>query len=248
MITTIPDSYDAWAPVEGCWSPWVKPVLFTYPPTYASAEMSLMDVGATVAAAGTPDGITALVLDLPYASALVGGLALAPRGWRPVPLYNGVSHGLVGRPLVQTGDIINALHAGGEPLRACALPADAPPVFLLDSLRLTGRPAPLVFDNRWVVTPQDLPSAERLRHHGITRVRFFGDTVLPDLGAVLGRWRTGGLTLERVSDVVVPLVLPTLPWWIGTWAERVAVRWGLKRSSAGGFGGLVPEPSKGGHG
>ena len=77
MITTIPDSYDAWAPVEGRWSPWVKPVLFTYPPTYASAEMSLMDVGATVAAAGTPDGITALVLDLPYASALVGGLALA---------------------------------------------------------------------------------------------------------------------------------------------------------------------------
>jgi hypothetical protein len=242
----IPLAYDQWAPADARWSSWVKPVLFH--PKFRLVHSQVQPIplpvhDATWAPAST-DG-WAIVVDAPGTEGLSIGLGLARRGYRPIPLYNGVPSRE--SPLIDVEPLITGLDSAGRELEGLGLSPDAPPAFLLDSRRMSGVVRPRAFDNRWVVTPQDLPSANRLRHHGITHVLVIGQPPLAeDLSAVLKRWQEGGVRLyqqfgpDRTTiDVPRP---PRFRWLI----ERLGVMWGLRRSSAGGFGGYIPEPSKGG--
>ena len=83
--------YRAWSPEAAKWSPWVKPVVFAHlhampaesePAGVTHQEMAPLPLDA--------DGTTAIVVDLPSAEGVQLGLALAARGFRPVPLYNAV--------------------------------------------------------------------------------------------------------------------------------------------------------------
>src|SRR4051812_27302380 len=78
----------SWVPPDAVWSRWARPVLF--------AQMSESEVEPP---AGEPwralavdwapaPGDTLAVVDLPGAESVWMGLALAGRGYRPVPLFN----------------------------------------------------------------------------------------------------------------------------------------------------------------
>jgi hypothetical protein len=265
------DVYRIWAPDGARWSPWVKPVLFTHLDGYQSIDQASAlsepevpwapDAAPTepraVPGAGYREpGIvaaaraqTALVVDLPPMMSICTGLALARRGYRPVPLYNSCpGKGAV----VHLGGIMLGLRAGAPLLAELRLPPDAPPAFLLDANRMSGHPVPTMFDNRWMVLPQDLPSARLLRDGGVARVRVVRESGRrggDDLDHVLRRWQDDGLPLELVregrAEAPVPLEVAR-PRRYRALTYRLFAMLGLRRNAAGGFGSVVPEPGSAG--
>lgn len=196
-----------------------------------------------------PDRSTLLVLDLPGAEAVHLGLALARHGYRPVPLYNGCTGS---HEAVEQGYIQRALREGAGYLRALALPADAPPAFLLDCLRQAPmRPLrPGTFDNRWWVYPEDFPSAELLRERGYRQVVLVqrGRQPQDDLRLVLSYWQEAGLAIATKDplDAAPPRALVmTRPNWARRLWERVLRSLGIRRGSPGGFGYTIPQPRHG---
>jgi hypothetical protein len=211
-----------------------------------------------------PTEKVALVLDLPGAESVLTGVALAARGYRPVPLYNAVPlpfsgsllDPLTGRAVaaVNVSPILGALRKGAEGLAQLNLPFDAPPAFLLDAHRRgDGRKMrPDEFDNRSISFTTDFPSANFFAAHDIQRIILVQKNAIepqPDLAHSLRRWQDGGLELERLR-----LDLPSRPEsfevarpsWYGAMFQRVICSIGLRRASTGGFGAWVPDPSAGG--
>jgi hypothetical protein len=248
--------YKLWAPDESIWSNWAKPVLFadsliTDQPPEQSTDWSSANVDWAPAA----DSGTAIVLDLPGPGGVWFGMALSRRGYRPVPLYNGVrGPALETFSLVKVDEIISALQAVEETLLTLKLPPAALPVFLLDSNRLAGGEVALPgnFDNRWSIFPQDFPSANLLLYHGIHSVVLAQDTSdVPqdDLAHVLVRWQEAGIQIltSRVYDKEPPTpVKVARPFrFRSLWYAALVVA-GLRRNSTGGFGATAPDPSSGG--
>jgi hypothetical protein len=255
--------FSVWAPDESPWSRWVKPVLFAY----LDSPASLIPGAETAGDAGwppPPGEKVALVLDLPGAEGVLTGVALAGRGYRPVPLYNAVplpsdallEGFLTVRPAeaVDVQPILRALRKGAEQLAQLKLPPDAPPVFLLDAHRHgDGRKMTVgQFDNRSISFTTDFPSANFLASRGIQRVLLAQkNTSEPasDLAHSLRRWQDGGLKLERLR-----LDLPSRPEsfevarpsWYGAMFQRVLASLGLRRAHGGGFGAWVAGSSAGG--
>jgi hypothetical protein len=242
--------FDAWAPADGKWSLWAKPVLFAHMPQPIEAPGTVAEpIDASWLA--RPDGQTAIVADLPGAQGVHFGLASAALGYRPVPLYNAAPGPM---PVVTVSDILLALQTEAARLIEFHLPAEAPPVFLLDSNRRVGTPPfePGMFDNRSVSFPSDFPSANFLLSLGITRIRLvMGQSLEPqaDLAHTLRRWQESGIEFSAQTighpDAVFPITIERPSGFRRLWhAALVAV--GLRRNPLGGFGGIVPTP--GGHG
>lgn len=257
--------FEIWAPQGATWSPWAKPVLF--------AQLHLTPSGASIGQwwsrpvdwAPPVDQRLAIVVDLPDALSIEIGLALAGRGYRPVPLYNCCTGP---NPVLDVSRIQAGLIAGGGALSGVDWPVDPPPVFLLDSRRKRslGRLSPGMFDNRWVVLPQDFPSANMLKAHGITGVLLVQEhpgQPQNDLAHVLRRWQEAGLPISTVALVVAPAsgtpgMAPILlapkptpiniarPRLFGSIFYTLLATLGLRRSSAGGFGSVIPQPSSSG--
>ncbi|MGH7719132.1 MAG: hypothetical protein ACREON_09850 [Gemmatimonadaceae bacterium] len=241
-----------WAPEGAEWVAWAKPVLFAGmvpndPTTGAVADWRAVDLGWAPPASEH----TAIVADLPGAEAVVLGLALAARGYRPVPLYNANTGP---QPLVDLEPIVRALQVGAGELRDIRVRDEAPPAFLLDSERMKHRepPQPGKFDNRWVVFPQDFPSANYLRSRGVGRavvVLRGGGTPAEDLSHVLYRWQQGGIQLLLV-DLGAPgrpreFTVKRPSWFRTAWYRAIATM-GLRRNNAGGFGAVIPIPTSSG--
>ena len=243
--------FDAWAPEDVEWSDWAKPVLFAQWPDSVTAP-------ATTPEWAQPDylwlpqsgGRTAVVVDLPAVESVRTGIVFARRGYRPVPLYN-TSHGP--SPVIETAPLVLELGRGARLLQTIVLPSNAPPVFLIDANRMQPPvpPSPGRFDNRWVVFPQDFPSATFLRSHGVVDVLLIhaGSRVQEDLSHVLLRWQQGGLRILSAlpSDTSTRELTITPPsWFRRTWYRAItAAR--LRRNNAGGFGAVIPVASAGGH-
>src|SRR5690348_3529687 len=81
--------FSIWAPDDSPWSPWSKPVLFSYFDDPLS-QIAVTEASGDVSWCPPPDQKAMLVLDLPGAEGVLAGVALALRGYRPVPLYNAV--------------------------------------------------------------------------------------------------------------------------------------------------------------
>jgi hypothetical protein len=178
--------------------------------------------------------------------AVRAGLALAERGYRPVPMFNGTSGPA---EVVPVKPIEDALGAGSARLKTMSLPADARAAFLLDADR--GQPIgggePGRYDNRWVVLAQDFPSGTTLLSRGITDVtvlRLRAPSPDHDLAVVLKRWSDAGLRVRGVAiesrAVEDPLVLTVPSNMRALWYGALALM-GLHRSSVGGFGAVIPE-------
>jgi hypothetical protein len=242
--------FEIWVPPGGLWSLWARPILFAQMPEAGSGPAGgepwrALDVGWAPGAGEQ----TVLVVDLPGEESVRMGLALAGRGYRPVPLYNACTGP---HEVIDQGPIIEALRAGAGYLAAQAL-TDAAPAFLLDARRMS--PAreirPRAFDNRWKVFPQDFPSAGFLTGRGFTRALLIqrGRThPQEDLAHALCRWQDAGMALAA-KDVAGgarpgPITVDRPAWYRSAW-QRVLAVLGLRRGPRGGFGGVVPEPSHG---
>jgi hypothetical protein len=226
------------------WSEWAKPVAFV------QAEMTIpADPIADSTLPSIPAGLdhfSAIVVELPAVESVYTGVALAGRGFRPVPLFNGTSGPSA---VIDVQAIARALGDAAGHLRRATIARDAPPAFLLDSRRndpsITVRPG--VYDNRWIVLPQDFPSAARLLNRGInvaTLIQRSDRSIRPDLAHVLRRWQDGGIEV-RVLDLASGLTaahvdVPKPSHFKLAWYAAIALL-GLRRSNVGGFGSMVPE-------
>lgn len=240
--------YRLWAPEDSIWSNWVKPVLFAA----ASPVMQMPPFdwrSLNVAWAPTASSGTAIILDLPEAESVWFGTALAHRGYRPIPLYNSAAGPAA---IVNVDRIVGALQAEAQVLADLPIAPHAPPVFLLDSNRSAGGAtvSPGRFDNRWAVFPQDFPSASFLMSRGVRAVvlgqRFVGGPQR-DLAHVLLRWQEAGLEIlgaDVQSGLAPDPIRVSRPGQFRMLWYRALVLAGLRRNSAGGFGGVVPEPSQ----
>jgi len=254
--------FEMWAPPGARWSPWVKPVLFA---CMEHEPLAPASVPADLDASWLPpaEDNVALVLDLPGADGVRIGVALAARGYRPVPLYNAVpgpttiavvSLGIgASASLVDVAPILAALWHGTPLLQRTRLDPESPPAFLLDADRRgEGRlPTPGRFDNRSISFTTDFPSAIFLAAHGIRRavlVQATGEHPQPDLAHTLRRWQDGEIVIElKRLDVPGPpfQIEVRKPSGFGLLWNRALRMLGLRRHRLGGFGGFVPEPSAG---
>jgi len=241
------ECFAVWAPDNVFWSQWAKPVVFANAPALFTETPVVVPPLETPGIPGTFEP-SAVVVDLPGAQAVLVGLALAERGFRPVPLFNGTSGP---NPVVPVQAIEDALGGGAAVLQRLTIAPDARPVFLIDSNRhVMGGGQPGQYDNRWIVLPQDFPSGLALLAHGITAVTLIRPrSAVPeqDLTHVLLRWKQAGLTLRAVTletgAIEDPLSLEVPSRFRSLWYGALALM-GLRRSSAGGFGSTVPQQTK----
>lgn len=243
-----PEAYRAWAPPDGRWSRWVKPVLFAY--LHLEPYQVEPAKGDRIREWRDAAGRMALVLDHPGERSLEMGLALVPSGFRPIPLYN-TSPGP--KALLDVAPILRRLKGGCGYLEGAGLPPDAPPAFLLDVDRLRGKSlgGPGSYDNRWAVVPQDFPSANFLLAHGIDRVALIcAHEAENDLAHVLLRWQRAGIAILRASDLDSAPTPTDIrePSGFRAMMHRFSVFMGLRRNSAGGFGAVIPEETTSGGG
>jgi hypothetical protein len=247
--------HEAWVPPGGAWSLWARPVLFAQMP---EDPVSPGPTAGAPLAFRLPDPVWApsaeegavLVIDLPGGESVAAGLALAARGYRPVPLFNACTGP---KEVIDQGPILRGLRAGAPHLASLSLPPDAPPAFLLDDGRMEPKKPlePEVFDNRWMVFPEDFPSARLLRARGFTRAVLVQRSRLqprPDLAHVLRRWQEAGIAVEaRDPDIATPprpIVVDRPARYRGMW-YRVLALLGLRAAPIGGFGSVIPKPSSG---
>lgn len=255
--------FAAWSPHESLWATWVKPVLFAH---LDGATIIPANTGTAYEVGWAPsiEERTALVLDLPKDEGVWLGIALAGRGYRPVPLYNALPLPF-GVPAfdpasqrsvaaVDVGPIVSALRQAADQLALLNIAPEAPPVFLLDANRQGSgvRMLPDEFDNRSVCFTTDFPSANYMITCGLKGVLVVQrERVEPqtDLAHVLRRWQDAGLPLQRIR-----IEQPTererfevkRPPWYRAMFQRVLAAFGLRRAPGGGFGAWIPESSAGG--
>jgi hypothetical protein len=239
--------FGQWSPIDSVWSPWAKPALFAQsfsdrygtPPNQSSVTPITMQW-----AAGLKAG-TGIVLDAPGQICIPAALQLARMGFRPVPVFN-VTTGA--NAVVDVFPIRDGLYSGAAILESLKLPPDAPPVFVIDAHRcpLSGPGLPGDFDNRWIVFPQDFPSAKFLLAHNIDSIVWAhapGQRLAADLSQVLLRWQTAGIIMRNVemesADAPQPLSVSQPPMFRMMWQRAIAAA-GFRRNSIGGFGAQVP--------
>ena len=261
--------FEIWAPNDSIWSQWASPALFAQIDYAKADDPSQADMLALPwhERKARPD--TAVVLDLPGADSIRLALALAWRGYRPVPIINaspgpiGLQLNLLSQPTRSTPSAIVVLDMSclvreicerTPRLQALPLTSDAPPAFVLDSLRLKGT-NPLsddMFDNRWMVFPQDFPSAKFLAEQTIKRVMLVQTEKREpqeDLSHVLLRWQEAGIEIlsKASGDTSLPsrITVSRPSRFKASWYRALAIM-GLRRSSVGGFGSFIPETSAAG--
>ncbi len=255
--------YGVWAPEQSVWSPWAKPVLFAHL-DWTLSHGPVTEIALDVNWAPPSGDKVALLLDLPGPQGILTGLALAARGYRPVPLYNALPSPSGERPFdplaggalvaVNVLPILQALRAGAEQLARLSLPSDAPPVFLLDANRAGDgqRLQPHEFDNRSISLTTDFPSANFLAVHGIQQAILVQINRLEpraDLAHTLRRWQDAGSVLKRIRlDLPDPpeIFAVAKPSWYGAMFQRALAAVGLRRAWGGGFGAWMPDSSAGG--
>jgi hypothetical protein len=261
--------FEIWAPNDSIWAQWASPALFAQIDNAKGEKPAQADVPEFPwhEQKARPD--TAVVIDLPGADSIWLALALAQRGYRPVPIINaspgpiGLQLSLLARPTHSTtsalvvldmSSLVREICEGTLRMRALTFPSDAPPAFVLDSLRLKGT-NPLrddMFDNRWMVFPQDFPSAKFLAEQNIKHVTVVQtERTQPqeDLSHVLLRWQEAGIEIlsKASGDTSLPsrINVSKPSRFKASWYRALAIM-GLRRSSVGGFGSFIPETSAAG--
>jgi hypothetical protein len=253
--------FDIWCPPSARWSPWVKPVSFSFiSDTAVLPSAPRMPPAWDVTGLPTARENVALVLDLPGGEAVRLGMTFLAAGFRPVPLYNALpwvegSGFLLSNdhpPVVNMIDVVEALRAATPDLAKAQLPDDAPPAFMLDAnrRRAMGPALPGSFDNRSISFPTDFPSANFLLGSGIPRaVVILGDRELEsDLAHTLRQWQDAGIHIElkRLDQPEPPRTIQVVkPAWYRSVFHRALELLHFRKSALGGFGGVLPEPSSG---
>jgi hypothetical protein len=261
--------FKTWAPNDSTWSQWVSPALFAQIACTEGAAAVRVDAPAPTWPGEKASPESAVIIDLPGADSIRLAMALAKLGYRPVPIIN-ASPGPVGLQLnflpkpanvsprsivvLDMSSLVREICIATELLQKLFFASDAPPVFILDSLRLRGSNPVLedMFDNRWMVFPQDFPSARFLAEKKIKRVTLVQKEKaqpLEDLSHVLLRWQESGIEILAAAsgDTNAPsrITVSRPSRFKASWYRALATL-GLRRSSVGGFGSFIPETSAAG--
>jgi len=232
--------FKIWAPDNALWSQWAKPVLFMNKPESSIHKLEIPELNWIQ----NLEKQTMIIVDLPGQSGVIESLALARLGYRPVPLYNGVD-GRTSAIAVKVGEIVTALFDGAELLAGYSIKPDAPPVFMLDSKRMNREVKKRgIYDNRWCVFPQDMPSATFLINAGIRRVIVHSDKIRNDLSHILLRYQKEGIEINICNNETLKKVNLKKPSKFKSLSYRFGAIFGLIRNSAGGFGGIMPETTR----
>ncbi|MCL2799515.1 MAG: hypothetical protein FWD54_04510 [Endomicrobia bacterium] len=243
MLSNV-EVYKIWAQDNALWTEWVKPVSFANMRRKNFEGLSIPKADWVLQS----DRSAAIIVDLPGKDGVLEGLALAHIGYRPVPLYNGVRYYNASKMIVPVHEIEDALYNGAVELSGLRISLDAPPAFLLDSNRMSGRVISGEYDNRWSIFPQDMPSASYLIGKGIRNVIVRTDIMRNDLEHILYKYQSLGITIYMDDGVIRRAVKVSKPSKFRNLFYRFSVIMGLRRNPAGGFGGMVPEESSGGYG
>jgi hypothetical protein len=261
--------FKTWAPSDSAWSHWVSPALFAQIACTDGAAADGVDVPVPTWQEEKASPESAVIVDLPGADSIRLAMALAKLGYRPVPIIN-ASPGPVGLQLnflpqpanvssrsivvLDMNSLVREICIGTELLQKLSFASDAPPVFILDALRLRGTNPILddMFDNRWMVFPQDFPSARFFAEKKIKRVTLVQvekAQPLEDLSHVLLRWQEAGIEILATAsgDTNAPsrITVSKPSRFKASWYRALATV-GLRRSSVGGFGSFIPETSAAG--
>lgn len=265
-------------PQTSPWSAYHRPTLFAALDGIKPADLLPAPPQGLEGNAGVPreapawaDAKTAILLDLPAkASAAYGALLALRSGHEPVATFNNWPHekGVVdlwraiGALLYYVPWVVEARER--RKVGSYRHEGTPPPVFLMDAHRLGRLPKPGEFDNRYYLLDSDLPTEAALRKAGIERVAYVrraprGDTP-PE------PWPETDDVNRYLHDLAKRIPVVRVEAYDDAWAWRepaplsTAIRKtpfnttkdpafeGFRRSSAGGFGRLVPEPSSGGGG
>lgn len=247
--------YQIWAPEVSAWSKWVSPSFFAQIECgehYASTSSNVPSLGWPESYMGSQ---SAVVVDLPGAESIRYGIALAKRRYRPI-IINNASPGPSRRDMIlgatsnSTYNLLalaNEICATRSILQALNLPPNAPPAFILDSRRLKGDQAmrKVLFDNRWMVFPQDFPTASYLTERGIKKVMVVQEMLSRpqrDLADVLLHWQRSGIQIflkEALGNNLPSEIIISAPNQFTEFIQDLLTSVGLREESIGGFGSTV---------
>jgi hypothetical protein len=179
------------------------------------------------------------------------GLNLATNDYRLIPIFNGspppppTSLLSLNAPVsvVDESAVVTEIWNTTVYLAKLEIPTEAPPAFLLDAKRMTGHRVLTRerFDNRWIVFPQDFPSAQFFWSHGIRRILLIQESdgrPQDDLSYVLLRWQAAGMEIFLLTpesgppkkiNVARQALLRSLWYRLRSFAR-------LRGSGSGGFG------------
>lgn len=232
--------YKTWSPVNCEWSQWAKPVIFKDINQAVRANFSVPVIRNLDNLSKFNCRNTAIFVDLPNSQSVACGIALAKLGFRPIPLFNGVDGP---NPVVDVRPLRNALVSLAPELSDLVLDNQAAPAFLLDSLRNPfSNVAPGLFDNRWSIFQQDVPSVNYLVSQGIENIIVIGNNKSDDLAHILFNYqkRVKVYQLKHFDGEITELAVHR-PAAYYKFVYRTLVLLGFRRNCAGGFGGVVPD-------
>jgi len=199
------DLFEIWAPPwQERWTKFAKPALFTNIQGYLIGDGTFRMPPLPLEIAQLNNQTTAIIVDLPGASGVESGIALAEQGFRPVPLYNGVHEEKIGSLLqaIDNTPIVDALKEGAGYMRKSTIRHDAPPAFLLDYNRdMVLLENSEVYDNRWSLDFEDMPNAEYMKQASINSVMVWtnGET-RNDLLPIIESYKDSGIEIETYTE------------------------------------------------
>jgi len=197
--------YKVWAPWGCDWVDWVRPVPFVEMERYTKDYRIAPTALPVVSFLQENIGDSAILVDLPGAEGVTMGMALAKKGFRPIPIYNGPLEQEGAKAMVDNQSAAIALKKATPLLATLELTKDAPPAFLTDRNRLQQfQLMESAYDNSWDVFPQDLPSPQYFKDKGIRKIIILGKTVAPDLKKVLYAHQKKGLEIYRTNGYEAP--------------------------------------------
>lgn len=208
LYRTDKEIYKIWAPAGKKWVDWVRPVAFVemehFDKGYAS--YGTIDIGDyPVIDADDVWKEAAIIVDLPGRESVREGIALAKKGYRPVPIFNGTMEQKKSRATTDNESASVALMQYAEELTKIELSEDARPAFLADRNRLQRYRMDLgIFDNSWDVYHQDLPTAEYFLANDIHKIVIVGQTVARDLAKILYPFQKKGIEIFLTNGYEAP--------------------------------------------
>ncbi len=202
---TVKDIYKIWAPAGKKWVDWVRPVPFVEMNSYSKMYNYSDFIIPSICYVEEYCTDTAIIVDLAGTESVKEGLALAKKGFRPIPIFNGTVEQKGARATVDNQSAGISLALGATELVKTPIKEDALPAFLTDRNRLQRYKMDVsLFDNSWDVYPQDLPSAEYLINNGIRKVIVVGTSVAKDLKKILYNYQKKKIEIFHTNRYELP--------------------------------------------
>lgn len=202
---TAKEIFRIWAPTGKKWVDWVRPVPFVAMHEYSKMYNFSNQTLPTVDFIEESCADAAIIVDLPGAESVRMGLALAKKGFRPIPIYNGTIEQQGARATVDNQSAGIALVWGASELSQIKISDEALPAFLLDRNRMQRfKMEASLFDNSWDIYHQDIPSADYFVANGIHQIIIVGESLAKDLKKILYKFQKKNIQILLTNGYEAP--------------------------------------------